>query len=65
MAWIGKGRRPRQVRIGPVFEARLERWERAYARGLDRPVGPDDPVVVPVSGRAAVIRPAATSWRPG
>jgi integrase len=31
VAWIGKGRRPRQVRIGPVFESRLERWERAYA----------------------------------
>lgn len=45
IAWIGKGRRPRQVRIGPVFENRLARWQRAYERGLSRPVGPDDPLI--------------------
>jgi integrase len=29
VSWIGKGRRPRTVRMGPVFASRLERWERA------------------------------------
>lgn len=46
VSWIGKGRRPRTVRMGPVFASRLERWERAYGRGLGRPLEPDDPVVV-------------------
>jgi len=45
LAWIGKGRRPRTARLGPVFAELLARWERAYECGLGRPVGPDDPIV--------------------
>lgn len=43
--FLGKGRKPRQVTFGPTFETLLDRWLRAYAAGLNRPLAPADPLI--------------------
>ena len=45
LAWMGKGRRPRSVLVGPVFLELLARWRRAYESELGRPVSGEDPLV--------------------
>jgi len=45
LAWTGKGRKPRRVRIGLGLAARLEAWHDAYEAGLGRPVAGSDPVI--------------------
>lgn len=49
LSWTGKGRRPRTVRIGPIFIDRLTRWRKAYEAGLGRPVASDDPILCPMN----------------
>lgn len=45
LAWIGKGRKPRTLRIGVTFAEKLARWRRAYEAGIGRPANADDPLV--------------------
>jgi integrase/recombinase XerD len=49
LAWTGKGRHPRSVRIGPTFADRLDRWRKAYEAGLSRSARSEDPILCPFS----------------
>lgn len=65
LRWIGKGRRPRHIILGPTTAQLIRRWLRQYERQLGRPLRRTDPLICPGDRHACRTKEGLPANHPG